>query len=190
MKKYFKPKGAIFMTDSFFCFDSQELFVTVSYHGFMRILERFEIREDRVLAYADRAWRNGKTIDRYSGKAKRFLEEIQNRHDPAGVTLRIFSHKCFIFSKQGKLITAYGLDDFFAEVNRKANRPKLRRIGDIDMCDIAYFSDYTVLIHFKFGLKKKLSNRKDVSLCHSLIMRFLIRMLWENTSDVSSRFVI
>ncbi len=102
-------------------------------HGIERIVEREEVKPKMADNYASRAWRKGKVPEDYSNNTvKRKLMSIKNRHDSSTV-VRIFANGCYIFSKDGVLITEYPLEEFMRVYNKPA---KKYRFDDWDTYDI------------------------------------------------------
>ena len=91
-------------------------------HLFDRSEERMGIHShDETLNKAQRAWRNGKTADDYSGKAQKLILKVERKYDN-NTTIRVFSGFFFIFKKNGVLVTVYEAPQWLLN----SNRPKRR----------------------------------------------------------------
>lgn len=81
--------------------------VVTTNHSFDRQNQRmFVCSLEKHKNYAERAWRNGKTISDYTGKAYNYLYGIETRHDNNSV-VRVFAGYCFIYTKNGVLKTLF-----------------------------------------------------------------------------------
>ncbi len=96
--------------------------VVVSDHGYSRAEERGIAKNSNVLNVADRAWRNGKTINQYNGKQRTYLERKRCSYDPT-VQLRVFGGALYIFSKDKVLITVYKLGPSFSGPSNRGPKP-------------------------------------------------------------------
>jgi hypothetical protein len=111
-----------------------ENFVKISAHAADRMLERFGCeRTDVKQSMAERAWKNGKTYRDYSGKASRFLYEVQTRHSENEHIVKTYSGKVFIFSTAGVLCTAFEESKGFQKL--KTKMPVYREAYDFDCSD-------------------------------------------------------
>ena len=107
-----------------------ENFVKVSAHAADRMLERFGFeRTDVKQNIAERAWKNGKTYREYSGKASRFLYEVQTRRSKNDHIVKTYGGKIFIFSTTGVLCTAFDESKGFQKL--KASKPVYREAYDL-----------------------------------------------------------
>ncbi len=111
-----------------------------SEHMIERSVERYGLDREAAQKYADRAIRNGRSEEDYSGKARRYLEKIRCRHDAEHTLLRIHGNNCFVLSDAGTVITTYPLGEAFYRLNR----PKMPRFSDDDSFAIAdpYFFQF------------------------------------------------
>ena len=83
--------------------------VVLTIHGFERLNQRCDAERIEVgRALAERAWRNGKTPDCFPKRMRNYLIDIQNRECP-GITVKVHSKNCYIFTEYGKLITVYSI---------------------------------------------------------------------------------
>lgn len=151
----------------------------------------FTKNDEEAIALANRAWRNGKTVEDYSGKAKRYLEDIMYRVDPKHTVLRILSDNCYIFSDKNVLITVYPLGKAFRKLNAKkaprfsgdgifaATETVLENLICIILCWMRRFFFQTYIFAYK--------KRKEVSLWHSLVGRSSMRNKSGVTSNAKSR---
>ena len=120
----------------------KNLNVTTTHHSFLRQERMNTCSLEQHRNYAERAWKNGKKATDYTGKAFRYLSDLETRHGDT-YTVRVFSKFCFIFSDEGVLITLY-------PVNQKLlahNRPKSSHIRDEE--------EYLVSDFLFYVLKKK-----------------------------------
>ena len=114
-----------------------ENFVKVSAHAADRMLERFGFEcTDVKQNIAERAWKNGKTYRDYSGKASRFLYQVQTRHSESEYVVKTYGGKIFIFSTTGVLCTAFNETKGFQKL--KASRSIYREA--YDFCGEYYYS--------------------------------------------------
>ncbi len=114
--------------------------VTCTSHAMERFGERMNIYSEKVaLNNADRAWRNGKTPNEYSGQAHRFLENKEKRYNDS-TRVRVFRGFCFIFEDQGLLKTMYEAPFWVLNSNRR-KRPRFRGEDYIHAsdCEDIYF---------------------------------------------------
>ena len=79
----------------------------ISLHATDRMQERFDLTEAEATGLAERAWQRGKTSDDYSGKAKRYVLDIQTRYSADGYIVKTYGNMFFVFSETGVLCTAY-----------------------------------------------------------------------------------
>lgn len=111
-----------------------ENFVKISAHAADRMLERFGFEHADVKQnIAERAWKNGKTYRDYSGKASKFLYEVQTRHSKNDHIVKTYGSKVFIFSVNGVLLTAFDETKGFQKL--KSKMPIYREAYDFDYDD-------------------------------------------------------
>lgn len=117
-------------------------------HAFNRGNRLGIFSEEKFANYVQRAWKKGKTPSDFSGKAKKYLLDIENRHNNHTV-VRVFGGFCFIFKDSGLLITEYKLAPWVLE-----SRPKrIRFRGDAD----CFASEYEAIIVKNFQAGQYLS---------------------------------
>ena len=113
-----------------------ENIVRVSVHAADRMFERFGCETwDRKQNIADRAWRNGKTYQDYSGKVSKFLYDIQTRHSEADHIAKNYDGKIFIFSSSGVLCTAFDESDQFKKLKKRLPVYRENRNFELDEYD-------------------------------------------------------
>ncbi len=99
--------------------------VICTVHAYERSEERMNIwSTDEAFNNAKRAWINGKTVDDYSGKTRRFLLNKEKSHDDF-TEIRIFKGFCYIFKKNGICVTVYKAPKWMFKPNRP-KRPRFR----------------------------------------------------------------
>ena len=70
--------------------------IVVSLHARERFLERYDIElAEKCNCMADRAWRNGRTPDCFSGRMRKYLFDIKNRERP-DVVLKVHAKNCWM----------------------------------------------------------------------------------------------
>ena len=85
--------------------------IKLTHHSIERFRERYDIDRIEVCeAMTERAWRNGRTPDCFSGRMHKFLIGIMRQNSSDNV-IKIHAKNCYIFHKSGKLITVYSLAD-------------------------------------------------------------------------------
>lgn len=84
-----------------------DILVRISNHATGRIEERFDLEEADAKNLAERAWNRGKTSEDYSGKAKKYIMDIQMKYNNDGFIVKTYGNMFFIFSNTGVLCTAY-----------------------------------------------------------------------------------
>ena len=82
-------------------------FAILSLHATSRIEERFDLEKADAQHLADRAWAKGKTFADYSGKARKYLYDIQTKYKNEGYVVKSYANKLFVFSKNKVLCTVY-----------------------------------------------------------------------------------
>ena len=83
--------------------------IYLTLHSIDRLHQRYDIDRIEVCkSIAERAWRNGRTPDCFSGRMRKYLFDIKNREKPDTV-LKVHAKNCYIFSSDGALITAYSI---------------------------------------------------------------------------------
>lgn len=85
--------------------------IYLTLHSIDRLHQRYDIDRIEVCkSIAERAWRNGRTPDCFSGRMRKYLFDIKNRENP-DIILKVHAKNCYIFSSGGALITAYSIAD-------------------------------------------------------------------------------
>lgn len=85
--------------------------IYLTFHSIDRLNRRYDIDRIEVCkSIAERAWRNGRTPDCFSGRMRKYLFDIKNRERP-DIVLKVHAKNCYIFSPKGVLITAYSIAD-------------------------------------------------------------------------------
>lgn len=116
-----------------------ENFATLSHHASFRMLERFGFEcVDVKQNIANRAWKNGKTYLDYSGKASRFLFDVQNRHGDGNHVAKTFGDSLFIFSLDGVLCTVFAQSPAFKKLKTKT--PIYHEAAFADDEDYCYYN--------------------------------------------------
>ena len=93
--------------------------VTCTVHAYERSEERMNIwSADKAFNNAERAWKNGKTVNDYSGKTRTYLLNKEKSHDDF-TEIRIFRGFCYIFKKNGICVTVYKAPKWMFKPNRQ-----------------------------------------------------------------------
>ncbi len=81
--------------------------------------QRFDInRMEKCLSVADRAWRNGKGTDCFTGRMRKYLEEVESRNRLSKVVAKVHAKNCYIFTTEGTLITVFSIADRYDKYMR------------------------------------------------------------------------
>lgn len=96
--------------------------IYVSKHGYERFDQRFDANSREVCqSIAERAWRNGKTPDCFTGRMKKYLMYIETKHNDHTV-IKVHSKNCYVFGKDGTLVTVYRIHSYDKYATQKPSR--------------------------------------------------------------------
>ena len=119
--------------------------VQTTYHSFLRQERMVVCSLEKHRRYEERAWRNGKKVSDYAGKAFRYLSGLETKYGDNHV-LRVFAGFCFIYTDSGTLITLYQANQKKLQNNRWKG-PRFRGEDDYE----GFASDYEEKIYIFYA---------------------------------------
>lgn len=95
-------------------------------HYLERAASRLGLTHQKAENNALRAYQKGKRPDDFTGKKRKYLDDISGRHDPLHTDVCVFGNAVYIFRDTGRCITVYPVNKAFM----RPERPKAHRCGD------------------------------------------------------------